>query len=241
MKRTFKRGLAIFVSVLLSLAIFACTGIKIGNSSQNSGSEKDERTGGEASLGKNGNSDESDNEDYDDDYSEPGEGDSVKIVSNDGTFYGEWLDDGQCGIKYQGSDGYIIAIFNADGILDHFKEFDNSGDLQWSCDWYFYDERDQEHSFCIGYEHSEVIDGKTSYYDSIFADYDLDYCLEWPNEYYENDGLFAERNQQYVTVDSGTFTLWWRSMIYLDEYTYYYEFEDRNFSFSESSGKVPSL
>lgn len=166
---------------------------------------------------------------------------TVTYNTDNNRFYGEWLEPGEVGAMYQGASEYIVAIFNAGGALDHFKEYSNTNELLWSCDWQIIDERGQEHEYCVGFADSYVSDGKRYYTDEIYRKYNLDYCLEWPFEYYENDSLFPERNQQFVTVNANEFVLWWRSMKYVEEYKFYYEFEDRHYEYVKSSGAVPSF
>ena len=212
---------AVLLTLAFLLGLASCGGAK------ESGAEKDIASAGksvektaEASLGAEG-SENSQQGDAQNENQSGGVSNDHRVISTNGMFYGEWLAEGQYGIKYRGSDGYIVAIFNGDGSLDHFKEYDTTGDLTWSCDWEFYDVRNEEHEYCVGYNHTTG--------ENIMRTYDLDYELIWPMEYDEYQPDLVAVNQQFVTVMGDVFTLWWRSW-HNSEDGYYYKFEDRNFS-----------
>lgn len=210
------------LTMLLALGLTACSDTQESNRVDGgdvvSSGKSVEKT--KESNYNGGDSENSQQEDAQSETQSGGVSNDHRVISTDGRFYGEWLDDGYYGVKYQG-DGYIIAIFNGDGILDHFKEFDASGELTWSCDWEIFDVRDEEHEYCVGYNHMTG--------ENIMRTYDLDYELIWPMEYDEYQPDLVAVNQQFVTVAGDKFTLWWRTWRDSED-GYYYKFEDRNFT-----------
>ena len=236
-----RKKIALLIMVfVIALAGCSDTGVADTGRSEKEYEENEGKTGRDRNDNQESSGQESNQSSENGSFDEQGASTGTYSTDNN-NFYGEWLEPGEVGAMYQGASEYIVAIFNADGALDHFKEYSNTNELLWSCDWQIADERGQEHEYCVGFANSYVYEGERYYTDEIYRKYDLDYCLEWPFEYYENDSLFPERNQQYVTVNANEFVLWWRSMKYVEEYKYYYELEDRHYEYVTSSGAMPTF
>ncbi len=115
-----------------------------------------------------------------------------------------WIEEDEYAVLYENEGGQILAVFKKeDNMLVAFDQMENDGTV-WYCDWIVTDVRNDENEFQVGYEIHDVENG--TYSNPIYACWDLDFKLEWPNGYYDD---IQYTNQQYVTVNGDTFNLIW--------------------------------